>query len=258
MSGKKAGFEKPDQMDKKKTDRGIIISGGRIEDDFACAFLSREGIEGKEGRIESRVIAADRGLVFCSRHGIIPGHIVGDFDSADAGLADSYREIEGVEITVYPVKKDYTDTQIAVELAIRLGMKEVVLLGATGTRQDHFLGNIQVLENALRRGVRVLILDSHNRIRMIGKEEDPDPAGSAGESTGAELVIPVSEQFGDYFSLIPWGGRAEHITVRGAAYEVTDKSMSTSESLGISNEPVGTAVYISVGKGKLIVAESRD
>ena len=244
--------------------KGIIISGGRIEDDFACAFLMREGILTSslqpDSAMSSRIIAADRGLEFCERHGIVPGHASGDFDSARPGLAESFTGMEGVEVAVYPSRKNYTDTQIAVDLAIRLGMKEVTVLGATGTRQDHFLGNIQVLEYALLRGTGVTLLDSHNRIRMIGADTGVTGAGKE-EGTGAglsELTLSEKDRFGDYFSLIPWGGPAEQVTVRGASYELTDAFLSTSETLGISNEPAGRDVHISVGKGKLIVAESRD
>ena len=165
--------------------KGIIISGGRIEDDFACEYLSGEGIATGDNKLtgikaEPGIIAADKGLEFCRRHGILPAHIVGDFDSAKEDLADEYKKLRDVSVTVYPRKKDYTDTHIAVELAIELGMKEITVLGATGAREDHFLGNLQVMEFALRRGAAMQILDEHNRIRM----------------TDSEMIIPAEKQFG--------------------------------------------------------------
>ncbi len=40
-------------------------------------------------------------------------------------------------------KKDDTDTEYAIQEAIRRGAMEIVVIGATGTRSDHVLGNIQ-------------------------------------------------------------------------------------------------------------------
>ena len=43
------------------------------------------------------------------------------------------------------------------------------MIGATGTRLDHVMGNIQMLKLALDRKVSCQIVDAHNRIRMVDK-----------------------------------------------------------------------------------------
>ena len=43
-----------------------------------------------------------------------------------------------------PIKDD-TDTEYAIRLAISEGARSIVLLGATGSRIDHVLGNISLL-----------------------------------------------------------------------------------------------------------------
>ena len=42
-------------------------------------------------------------------------------------------------------EKDDTDTEYAIREAIRRGAMEIVVIGATGTRIDHVLGNISLL-----------------------------------------------------------------------------------------------------------------
>ena len=90
----------------------------------------------------------DGGVAFCYRHGILPTRIVGDFDTLDPEILAWYRERTGVGIRVYDPVKDATDTQIAVELAMELGSSHITILGGTGTRLDHVLGNIQKIGRA--------------------------------------------------------------------------------------------------------------
>ena len=50
------------------------------------------------------------------------------------------------------------------------GNTQVVVLGATGGRMDHMLGNIHLLFPCLQKGIEAYILDSQNRIYLIDKE----------------------------------------------------------------------------------------
>ena len=148
----------------------VIITGGCIEDTFACDFLNR--IEDKY------IIAADKGIEFLKRQGIKPDEILGDFDSADELLVEQYRK-ENIPFTTFPCEKDYTDTKLAIDRAVELlkGQVEVLddednltteniildfrswdkvyILGALGGRMDHFLGNVYSLIEAFDRQVSV-------------------------------------------------------------------------------------------------------
>ena len=234
-------------MDQKK---GIIVSGGSLEEDFALAFFAeREGSQA--GTSPDRgLIAADAGLVFCRRHGLVPGWIVGDFDSAQPSCLEEYRARGDIEIRTFPPEKDWTDTELAVRLGLELGWKQIFLLGGTGTRLDHMLGNLQVMEMALAQGVSLVLLDSHNRVRMCRNE-----LRLKRERTTA---WDLSSFWGDYLSLIPWGGPAEGLTLKGFRYPLDDACLETGKSLGISNEITGEEAVLSLRKGILIAAESRD
>ena len=62
--------------------------------------------------------------------------IVGDFDSVDQTIATYYRDETDVPIREFNPVKDASDTEIAIRLAMTLGCKEMIILGATGGRID--------------------------------------------------------------------------------------------------------------------------
>lgn len=114
----------------------VIISGGRIERDFALSFLKNE--------IFDQIIAVDNGLKFLQENQIRPTWIVGDFDTAAPELVEYYQRQTDIPIRRFNPVKDSTDSQVAIELALELGSSEITILGGTGTRLDHVLGNTRV------------------------------------------------------------------------------------------------------------------
>ena len=212
----------------------MIISGGSVKDSFALSFLQQKKPE--------YVIAADRGMEFCYRNGIRPDVIVGDFDSADGKVLSYFRGQKDVEIiTLNPVKDD-TDTEFAIRHAMEKGASTITVLGGTGSRIDHVLGNIELLGIGLSRGIPIILQDSCNRVRMIDQG----------------ITIGKEEQFGVYVSLIPYTAQVEHLYLRGFKYPLSDYCMTGFNSLGVSNEITDERGEISFEKGILLVIESRD
>lgn len=213
----------------------LIISGGNIEVDLALKIL-KEPFD--------HIIGVDGGLYFCYEHGIVPTRIVGDFDTLSPELLGWYKEHTRIEIREFNPVKDDTDTQIAVELALSLGSSRITILGGTGTRIDHMLGNIQVLYYPFRKGVECLLLDSYNRIQLIQ----------------GRYCIRKDEQYGKYFSLVPFTTDVTGVTLKGAKYPLNRHHFTVlgSGSLGISNEIVDEQVEILTESGILILIESKD
>ncbi|MDO4475664.1 MAG: thiamine diphosphokinase [Lachnospiraceae bacterium] len=214
--------------------KAVIISGGRIDRDFALRCLREEK--------ESQIIAADRGLVFCRENGIRVDCIVGDFDSAGAQILEEYEQDEQVLIRRFQPEKDWTDTQIAVSLAAQRGCRDITILGGTGTRLDHVLGNIQVLNLLMQQGIEARILDPYNRIRLID----------------GPLTLKKSEQWGSYVSLLSYDGPVRGLTLTGFKYGLEDFTLDCVGSLGISNEIEQEEAKIRFEEGILLVIESSD
>ena len=124
----------------------LIISGGNIEVDLALKVLNNHF---------EHIIGVDGGLKFCYDHKVVPTRIVGDFDTLEPKILAWYKSHTHIEIREFNPVKDATDTQIAVELALELGSGQITILGGTGTRLDHVLGNIQTMYLALKRACPV-------------------------------------------------------------------------------------------------------
>ena len=94
-------------------------------------------------------------------------------------------------------------------------MKELWILGGTGTRIDHVLANIQVLKIPYDAGVEAYIVDVCNKISLIGKE----------------TCLKKEDAFGPYFSVFPLGGIVEHFSLEGRTEERFSRNAETDLSL---------------------------
>ena len=212
----------------------VIISGGYIDDVFAAGWLRKNKYD--------CMVAADSGMDFLYRNKFVPDIIAGDFDSVEDESLDEFSSMPEVEILRLNPIKDDTDTEFVIREAIRRGAKEITILGATGTRLDHVLANVNLLGIGLQEGVSIDLVDKHNRIRMISDL----------------LEIPKREQFGSYVSILPVKGDAKGVTLEGMKYPLKDAEVACFSSLGVSNEIVEEKAKISVEQGILLVVESRD
>lgn len=212
----------------------VIVSGGSASDIFVARIL-------KEQKPDF-LIAADSGMEVLRRCAVKPDIIIGDFDSVQEETLAYYKKQPGIVWhTLNPVKDD-TDTEFAIRLAIREGAGQIILLGGTGSRLDHVLGNIELLGIGLEQKVSIELLDEHNRVRMID----------------SPLRIAKKEQYGKYVSLIPYTPQVEYLTLKGFAYPLSDFCLKGFCSLGVSNEITEETAEITFEDGILIVIESRD
>ncbi len=212
----------------------VIVSGGSIDAPFAL-----ERIKEIEPDI---IIGVDRGLTFLYENQVLPTHIVGDFDSIAPEVIAYYKERTKIPIREFNPVKDASDTEIAVRFSIELGAKEIWLLGATGTRLDHVMANIQVLKIAHDAGVKAYIADQHNRISLIEKY----------------VLLQKKEAFGKYFSLFTLGSKVDGLNIEGAKYPLKDYTLFPDNSRCVSNEFLENEVKISFSEGIAILMETRD
>lgn len=221
----------------------FIISGGNISDGFAVAYLKQAFLQEAEGETsEINIIAADSGLEFCYRNHILPQSAAGDFDSVTAETLAYFRRQQGIAWHPLPSQKDDTDTEAAVRMALRNGAEKITILGGTGNRLDHVLGNIELLGIGMEAGVPMELVDACNRIRMI--------------SSG--IVLKKERQFGKYVSLLPYTDCVRHLCLTGFLYPLSDACLRGFCSLGISNEIVEDEAEIRFDGGILLVLETSD
>ena len=212
----------------------LIISGGELGD----IDYTKEHIKGN-ALAWDLVICADGGARHLEKLGIIPDLLVGDFDSIDPLLLERYREA-GIKVQSYPKEKDWTDTQIAVDIAIERDADDVWIIGALGSRWDHSYANIMLLYRLEQRGIRAKILHSNNTIEM------------------SMDILEIQGVVGQTVSLLPFSQDVLIKSTQGLAYPLNNAVLTLDYPIGISNVLIEEQATIKVGEGWVIAILSKD
>ena len=208
-----------------------IITGGTLSAKFLAEYL-----EGHKGEL---LVVVDGALEVTHGLGIKPDFIVGDFDTVNQELLLFY---DKNIILRHPPEKDQTDTELAIETALRAGCEKLVFFGATGSRLDHSLGNIFLLENLLKQGIRAEIVNENNRLYLMNQN----------------FTLHRNTTRGDFLSLLPLSETVEKVTLTGFKYPVDGLTFYRERTLGISNEITEEEARVEFSKGTFIVVESQD
>ena len=131
----------------------LIVSGGNVQKDFFNEIYLNNKFD--------YIIASDRGLEILDKFDIKPNYIIGDFDSIDKKILNKYINTD-IEIKELNPEKDYTDTHMAIKLAIELKSKQITIVGAIGTRIDHTIANIHVIKE---NGITTTVCYEYNKTR---------------------------------------------------------------------------------------------
>ena len=200
--------------------RAVIICGGNVGE-YIIDYITQSDY----------IISADSGYDHAIKFGIKPDIVIGDMDSVVADLKDK-------KTIIYPQKKDFTDSELALFHARELGATEILMFGMIGSRMDHSYANISLLLNC--RDIDVAIIDSNNIIRMVFDE------------------LSLKGEIGDTVSILPFSGDAEGVTTKGLEYPLTDGTIKIGTSLGVSNKMVQNQCSVTIKKGTALVIRSKD
>lgn len=208
----------------------IIIGSGSIEnDDLLTQVLARA----------DRIVCADGGTGYLAEKEIIPDMVIGDFDSIkDNALA--FIQKNSVPVLKYPVRKDASDTELAVLWAMENRASEIIMMGTTGTRLDHTLANLFLMKKIALKGISCRTIDDHNEIFPVLD------------------TLTLKGKPGELLSIIPAGEKVEGVTLTGVEYPLENADISMGSSLGISNCFTRETAVVKIKKGFLLVTKSRD
>jgi len=102
-----------------------------------------------------RIVCCDGSAENLLKAGIIPEAIVGDMDSLKKGTAKRFSDL------IYRDKSQETnDLTKAVKWCVNRGFTEIIILGATGKREDHTIGNISLLAEYVKDANVVMVTDT--------------------------------------------------------------------------------------------------
>lgn len=171
--------------------KGLIISGGNK--------VKRETLfENIEDRY---IVVADGGIKNLIGTDIIPDEVLGDFDSIDEE-GKSFIEKNNIKIEKYPSRKDFTDTELCLEVLLKKGAVDIIILGATGTRLDHMFSSMFLLERLKKESVAGKFIDDYNEVSFISNE-----------------TVEVKKNKYKYLSIVPVS-KEVCLTLNGTEYEV--------------------------------------
>lgn len=230
----------------------ILVSGGCINETTLVEYLQRidekKAYKYKKHFIddelkEYKVMAIDKGIEILSKLDIKPDYILGDFDSVDKDIYNAYvSKYTDVELARFKSEKDYTDTELGIRVALEKEADVITIFGATGTRLDHTLANIRILNIAMENNVFAQIIDEHNRIYLAKNS----------------LTLYKDKMYGNYVSIIPYKDALNRITLKGFKYDIDNAIMLYDASVGISNEIISNEASITCENGIFIIIESKD
>ena len=125
----------------------------------------------------ARAIAADNGMVHAEALKLDVELWVGDFDSATPELMARHRHVER---EVYPQAKDATDSELAVDAAVRRGAGDIVLVGGFGGQSDHALSHVMLAVKLAREGLAAMVTSGYEEAYPMipGRRRLDLPVGS--------------------------------------------------------------------------------
>ena len=191
--------------------RAVIIGNGDI--------LNYEYIKSRL-KPDDYYICADGGVKHTKGLGITPSVVIGDFDSS--------KQNESFNNRVFPVAKNFTDGELAVDYAIENGFSQILLVAMTGKRLDHTLTNIFQLVK--RKGIS--LIDDMNEVFFI------------------DNYLQINNKAGKTLSIIPLSNDLCGVTITGVLYPLENDILRFGYGRGNSNKITNELCTISVKSGK--------
>ncbi len=166
--------------------------------------------------------------------------LLGDMDSIKEDTLNYYKGTP-VKLIMLPREKDMTDTQFAGDLAAENGATQITFIGALGSRFDHTLANMHVLERLYKTGVSAKIVDDKNIIFVAGEGQN----NIVGEK-------------GQCVSILPVGNSVFIENTQGLYYPINNRALYIEEPLGVSNVFLDKQAFLNIKTGEAFIIISKD
>ena len=207
---------------------------------FANGDFSLLPNAGAPWRHAELIIATDGGARHCHLLQLTPHLLIGDMDSIPPWLLEHLTE-QGSEIHRFPCRKDKTDLELAIDLAVERGAQDILIFGALGGRWDMSIAAIMLLTAPAYAGIPLTLRDCSTDICRV--------------HAGEHLIINGNP--GDTLSLIPLVAPVRGVTLTGLDYPLTDQDISVASTRGISNVLSQSRAGVALREGILLIIHSK-
>jgi thiamine pyrophosphokinase len=146
---------------------------------------------------------------------------------------------DGGLIELFPHDKDETDLELAIQHAIELAPKEIVIVAALGGRLDHTLANIALLSNPQYSAFNLKLDDGVEEIFFCRDQ------------------VEVHGRSGDIVSLIAWQDAVTGIQTENLKWALDNETLVPEKTRGISNEMTADSANIKISSGVLLIIHTR-
>jgi thiamine pyrophosphokinase len=218
-------------------ERILIFANGELPDLTQARRLLRAG---------DYLICADGGTRHALALNIQPDLVIGDMDSADNRHLLALKR-SGAAVEYHPRDKNETDLELAVNRAVGLAPREIIIVAALGGRLDQTLANITLLADpqlaTLRQGSgRALDVRLDDGVEEIFLCRDQ---------------AQVRGRSGDLVSLIPWQGPVTEVETQHLKWPLRRETLYPDKTRGISNEMLGETASVSIASVLLLIVHRR-
>ncbi len=184
----------------------------------------------------SSIWAADAGLGLCLDEVLEPERVFGDFDSLPKRYGP-WLENHQEKLSTFPVEKDLTDFQLALQACCNASDNLVVVTGCWGGRFDHAWCNVMTLRWGLEQGWNSRIMADEREFLGVLKSSET-----------MELHL---EKTPKALSLLPLCDRCEGVSIDGVRWELQNATLCQGHPYSVSNKAKGRSLRISLTKGLL-------
>jgi len=185
------------------------------------------------------VLAADAGAEVALGLGVTVDVLVGDLDSINPESLAAL-ERSGARIERYPQEKDATDLALALDEAMRLSPRRILVVGAAGGRLDHLFGELLLLGAEDYADVEIDALLGASTIHVVRRER-------------SLVGVP-----GELVSLQALHGPAIGVTTEGLVYPLCGETLPPGSSRGVSNVFAAEEARIGLERGVVLAIRPGD
>lgn len=176
-------------------------------------------------------IGVDAGCLKIQQEGLPLAFGVGDFDSM------AYDDLQALkrqaELEIHPVKKDETDSELALRLAQEKGYHQVILVGGLGGRIDHSLANIRLL---MYRYSNLILWEKDQRVFVLEK--------------GRHILYP------EYHHISFLAIEQTILSLEGFLYPLSHKKIEPKDIFTVSNTLVQEKGIVTLEEGKVLCIQT--
>lgn len=173
----------------------------------------------------------DHGIDCCYSANLLPQRLIGDGDSA-ANACWNWAQENQVRIEKFPPEKDYTDTQLALDMANSENAM-IILTGAFGGRFDHAFSTAFTFAHSQLKGI---MADEKEAMLFIRDGESV----SLNFSSSPKAI-----------SLLSFTQFAKGVNIDNVKWPLKNKDLQQGFPYSVSNEATKNPVHISIANGIL-------